>query len=139
MNLRSFWYTPYIDLSAGGGGVQKGDRKIFDIIFFFYLPRQSTQHGNESLKLTQYKLIILVQAFLFGGSAKAEIELLGVENRKTVEVNTEKGTQKLYLYVGNEPVKGKVHVKLTKEGKKVEHQGMRVDFIGHIGKPYPKY
>lgn len=76
---------------------------------------------------------------MFGGSAKAEIELLGVENRKTVEVNTEKGTQKLYLYVGNEPVKGRVNVKLTKEGKKVDHQGMRVDFIGQIGKQSPKY
>jgi gamma-glutamylcyclotransferase (GGCT)/AIG2-like uncharacterized protein YtfP len=66
-------------------------------------------------------------------SAAAEIELLGVEGRKTVEISTEKGTQKLYVYTGNEPVKGRVKV-TVKKGDTMEHQGLRVDFIGQIGK-----
>jgi vacuolar protein sorting-associated protein 26 len=64
-------------------------------------------------------------------SATAAIELLGVEGRKTVEVSAEKGTQKLYIYTGNEPVKGRVKVDV-KKGDTIEHQGMRVDFIGQI-------
>lgn len=65
-------------------------------------------------------------------SATAEIELLDVEGRKMVEISTDKGTQKLYVYSGNEPVKGRVKV-AVKKGDTIEHQGMRVDFIGQIG------
>jgi hypothetical protein len=49
-----------------------------------------------------------------------------------VEISTEKGTQKLYVYSGNEPVKGRVKVSV-KKGDKIDHQGMRMDFIGQIG------
>lgn len=48
-----------------------------------------------------------------------------------IDVQTEKGTQTLPVYLGEESVKGKVLIK-TSPGKKIEHQGIRVDFIGQI-------
>jgi vacuolar protein sorting-associated protein 26 len=68
---------------------------------------------------------------LFGGS-KVEILLDGQEGRKTLDIVTDKGTSTLPVYFAEDVVKGKVMVR-TKAGKKVEHQGVRIDFIGQIG------
>jgi len=41
-------------------------------------------------------------------------------------------TEKLYLFLGNEGVSGHVQVTLKDSKKKVEHQGIKVEFIGQI-------
>lgn len=71
-------------------------------------------------------------AWLFGSLAKAEIILEDVEGREIVNIPTEKGIQQLYVYHGADPVKGRIQLKLGKGVKKIEHQGIRVDFIGQI-------
>ena len=38
----------------------------------------------------------------------------------------------LPLYFDGESVTGKVQVRI-KEGKKLEHQGVKIEFVGHIG------
>jgi len=40
--------------------------------------------------------------------------------------------EKLYLFLGNEPVSGKVIVTLKEKVKKIEHTGIKVEFIGQI-------
>lgn len=70
-------------------------------------------------------------AFLFGSPVVAQIVLDGAEERKTVEVTTDNGTDKVLLYIGNEAVKGVAKVN-CKEGKKYEHQGIKIEFIGLV-------
>ncbi|KAJ1556337.1 Vacuolar protein sorting-associated protein 26B [Cladochytrium tenue] len=72
---------------------------------------------------------------LFGlGSSAADIDVLfSVEDqRKVVEVKVDKDRKsKFPLYFDGESVSGKVVVRV-KDGKKLEHQGIKVEFIGHI-------
>ncbi|BFZ05238.1 hypothetical protein BsWGS_08275 [Bradybaena similaris] len=70
--------------------------------------------------------------FGFGQSAEVDIVLDGQENRRQVEIKTEDGKKdKCYLYFDGETVSGKVNVTLKKSGK-LEHQGIKIEFIGQI-------
>lgn len=72
--------------------------------------------------------------FNFGPPCTVDIHLNDVENRRTVEVAQDKGkVEKLYLFLGNEGVSGKVTVTMKEKTKKIEHQGIKVEFIGQIG------
>lgn len=72
--------------------------------------------------------------FNFGPPCNVDIVLNDVDNRRTVEVAQDKGkVEKLFLFLGNEGVSGKVQVTLKDNKKKVEHQGIKVEFIGQIG------
>ncbi|KRT85251.1 hypothetical protein AMK59_2984 [Oryctes borbonicus] len=71
--------------------------------------------------------------FGFGQSAEIDIYLDGQETRKTAEVKTEDGKkEKLLLYYDGETVSGKVNISLKKAGSKLEHQGIKIEFIGQI-------
>uniref|UniRef100_A0A0B7AH59 Arrestin C-terminal-like domain-containing protein n=2 Tax=Arion vulgaris TaxID=1028688 RepID=A0A0B7AH59_9EUPU len=70
--------------------------------------------------------------FSFGQSAEVSIVLDGQENRRQAEIKTEDGKRdKCYLYFDGETVSGKVNVTLKKSGK-LEHQGIKIEFIGQI-------
>lgn len=71
-------------------------------------------------------------AWLFSSAAKPEIILDNVQKRKIYEIPGEKGTQQLFCYEGDDKVCGKIKLCLGKGVKKLEHQGIRVDFIGQI-------
>ncbi|KAH8386487.1 hypothetical protein KR093_000793, partial [Drosophila rubida] len=69
----------------------------------------------------------------FGQSAEIEIVFDGAESRKTAEVKGEDGkVEKMLLYYDGETVSGKVNVTLKKPGSKLEHQGIKIEFIGQI-------
>jgi len=71
--------------------------------------------------------------FNFGPPCNVDITLHNVENRRTVEVAQDKGkSEKLYLFLGNEGVSGQIQVTLKDAKKKIEHQGIKVEFIGQI-------
>ncbi|VEN61828.1 unnamed protein product [Callosobruchus maculatus] len=71
--------------------------------------------------------------FGFGQSAEIDVYLDGQETRKTAEVKTEDGKkERLLLYYDGETVSGKVNISLKKPGSKLEHQGIKVEFIGQI-------
>ena len=54
-------------------------------------------------------------------------------NRQMVDMKTEKGRrEKAPLYKDGESVKGAVTVR-PKDGKRLEHTGIKVQFIGTIG------
>jgi vacuolar protein sorting-associated protein 26 len=70
-------------------------------------------------------------AFL-GPQATVEFRLKNCEGRKTVDLPQEKGkVEKLFLFVGSEDVGGTVTI-TPASGKKIEHQGIKVEFIGQI-------
>ncbi|KAG8041060.1 hypothetical protein G9C98_002048 [Cotesia typhae] len=70
--------------------------------------------------------------FGFGQSAGLEIILNGADTRKTAEIKSEDGKkERHFLYYDGETVSGKVIVSLRKAGK-LEHQGVKVEFIGQI-------
>lgn len=63
-----------------------------------------------------------------------EIRLAGEDKREHVEIKSpEKGRREKYpLYLDGESVKGTVTIR-PKDGKKLEHTGIKVQFIGSIG------
>lgn len=57
------------------------------------------------------------------------------DNRQMVDVKLDKNrTEKCPLYMDGETVKGSVTIR-PKDGKRLEHTGIKVQFIGTIGWP----
>ncbi|XP_014261776.1 vacuolar protein sorting-associated protein 26B-like isoform X2 [Cimex lectularius] len=71
--------------------------------------------------------------FGFGQSADVEIVLDGADTRTQAEIKTEDGKKERHLlYYDGETVSGKVNIRLKKPGSKLEHQGIKIEFIGQI-------
>eukprot|EP00842_Homolaphlyctis_polyrhiza_P005181 jgi/Hompol1/5664/HPOL_002052-RA len=70
--------------------------------------------------------------FGLGGTADIEVVLADEDSRKLVDVKADKERRlKLPLYFDGESVSGKVQVR-TRDGKRLEHQGIKIDFVGQI-------
>ncbi|BES98849.1 Vacuolar protein [Nesidiocoris tenuis] len=68
----------------------------------------------------------------FGQSAEVDIILDGTDSRQLAEIKTDDGKRERHLlYYDGESVTGKVNIKLKKSGK-LEHQGIKIEFIGQI-------
>ncbi|EDV29419.1 expressed hypothetical protein [Trichoplax adhaerens] len=64
---------------------------------------------------------------LYATSADLEIELDNADDRQPTEIKTEEGKlEKLALFYDGENIKGK------NPGKKLEHQGIKIEFVGQI-------
>lgn len=72
--------------------------------------------------------------FGFGQTADITVELADSADKKQIEVKNEDGTQreKQFLYYDGESVSGVVNVALRTPGKKLEHQGIKIEFVGQI-------
>ncbi|KAK3808654.1 MAG: vacuolar protein sorting-associated protein 26-domain-containing protein [Benniella sp.] len=73
-------------------------------------------------------------ANLFGFTAPVDIQVTfkGEEERKLVEVKVDKDRrEKFPLYFDGETVAGKIQIRV-KDGKKLEHNGIKVEFVGNI-------
>ncbi|KAG0000401.1 Vacuolar protein sorting-associated protein 26B [Entomortierella chlamydospora] len=73
-------------------------------------------------------------ANLFGFAAPVDIEIVynGEEERKMVEVKVDKDRrEKFPLFFDGETVSGKIQIRV-KDGKKIEHNGIKVEFVGNI-------
>jgi len=66
-----------------------------------------------------------------------EFHFTGQENRKSIQVLTDKGDQKVFIYTSDEPVRGKITT-TVKPGKKIDHKGIKVDLIGQIEVVYDR-
>ena len=44
-----------------------------------------------------------------------------------------------YLFYDGESIAGTVHINLKKAGQKLEHQGIRIEFVGQIGEDFETY
>lgn len=69
----------------------------------------------------------------FGGNADIDILLDGQEERKMAEIKDENGRkERHYLYFDGESVTGKVNITLHRKTNRLEHQGIKIEFIGQI-------
>ncbi|KAG8236603.1 hypothetical protein J437_LFUL016852 [Ladona fulva] len=75
----------------------------------------------------------IMSFFGFGQGAEIDIVLDGTETRKMAEIKSEDGKKERHLlYYDGETVSGKVNVTLKKPGSRLEHQGIKIEFIGQI-------
>lgn len=71
--------------------------------------------------------------FFFSTPVDIDVVLEDSDERQTVDVKLDKGRrEKAPLYMDGESVKGAVTVR-PKDGKRLEHTGIKVQFIGSIG------
>ncbi|XP_014389743.1 PREDICTED: vacuolar protein sorting-associated protein 26B-like isoform X1 [Myotis brandtii] len=71
--------------------------------------------------------------FGFGQSVEVEIVLNDAESRKRAEHKTEdEKKEKYFLFYDGETVSGKVSLALKHPNKRLEHQGIKIEFIGQI-------
>uniref|UniRef100_A0A1I8BZP7 Vacuolar protein sorting-associated protein 26 n=1 Tax=Meloidogyne hapla TaxID=6305 RepID=A0A1I8BZP7_MELHA len=75
----------------------------------------------------------MVSFFGFGQSAEIAIQLKNEETQRTTRIRVDDGQyETFYLFYDGENVEGEVLINLKKPGQKLEHQGIRIDFIGQI-------
>ncbi len=73
-------------------------------------------------------------SYFFSTPVDIDIILDEGDSRTMVDVKTEKGRrEKAPLYKDGESVKGAVTIR-PKDGKRLEHTGIKVQFIGTIGR-----
>ncbi|KAG9510046.1 Vacuolar protein sorting-associated protein 26B-like protein [Fragariocoptes setiger] len=66
-------------------------------------------------------------------SADVDIILDDASTRQMAEIRTEDGRkERFYLFYDGESVSGKVNITLKKPGQKLDHQGIKIEFIGEI-------
>ncbi|PKU36684.1 atp-dependent rna helicase mitochondrial [Limosa lapponica baueri] len=79
---------------------------------------------------------VQLQSFLggfFAPPCEIDVILNDAETRKTAEIKTEDGkVEKHFLFYDGESVSGKVNVSFRQPGKRQEHQGIRIEFVGQI-------
>ncbi|XP_059253587.1 vacuolar protein sorting-associated protein 26A isoform X2 [Mustela nigripes] len=69
----------------------------------------------------------------FGPICEIDVVLNDGETRKMAEMKTEDGkVEKHYLFYDGESVSGKVNLAFKQPGKRLEHQGIRIEFVGQI-------
>ncbi|XP_068927572.1 vacuolar protein sorting-associated protein 26A isoform X2 [Petaurus breviceps papuanus] len=69
----------------------------------------------------------------FGPICEIDVVLNDGESRKMAEMKTEDGkVEKHYLFYDGESVSGKVNLAFKQPGKRLEHQGIRIEFVGQI-------
>ena len=69
----------------------------------------------------------------FGQSADIDIILDNQDERKMAEIRDENGRkERHFLFFDGESVTGKVNVTLHRKTNRLEHQGIKIEFIGQI-------
>ncbi len=107
-----------------------------DLNHYEFLHRCVT-HGAFALTRPCFKhrCLVLAQASFFGFGAvpHIDIELFGLEDRKSKKVEMLEGPpQMMPVFGGKERVAGRVHV-VVPGGKAMEHLGIKVELKGIIG------
>jgi len=73
-------------------------------------------------------------SLFFGPAVDIDVVLEDTDERQMVDMKLDKGKrEKAPLYMDGESVKGAVTVR-PKDGKRLEHTGIKVQFIGVIGR-----
>lgn len=76
-------------------------------------------------------------SLFFSTPVDIDVVLDDLDERQTVDVKLDKGRrERVPLYMDGESVKGAVTIR-PKDGKRLEHTGIKVQFIGTIGKLSP--
>ncbi|KRY69131.1 Protein MON2 -like protein, partial [Trichinella pseudospiralis] len=81
----------------------------------------------------------LMSFFLFGKSADIDIRLDGSDVRQTVRVEGDDGSfQNCFLYYDGESISGTVFVRLKRPDQRLDHNGIKIEFIGQIEVNYDR-
>jgi len=84
----------------------------------------------------RYRAILYKMSFFglnFGQQADIDIILDNQDERKMAEIRDENGRkERHYLFFDGESVNGKVNVTLHRKTNRLEHQGIKIEFIGQI-------
>jgi vacuolar protein sorting-associated protein 26 len=76
--------------------------------------------------------------FNFASPVDVEVRLDGDEGRRQVEVKVDKDRrERCPVYFDGESVKGQVVVR-TRDGKRLIHEGIKIEFVGCIGEHVSK-
>lgn len=74
-----------------------------------------------------------MSSYFFSTPVDIDIVLEDTDDRQTIDVKLDKNRrEKVPLYLDGESVKGAVTVR-PKDGRRLEHTGIKVQFIGSIG------
>ena len=80
-----------------------------------------------------------MSSFFFSTPVDIDVVLEDTDDRQTVDVKLDKGRrEKVPLYMDGESVKGAVTIR-PKDGRRLEHTGIKVQFIGMIGTCVPSW
>ena len=92
--------------------------------------------NNNSVARRYFTTSFLLQSlfgFNFGQNADVDIILDGQDERKMAEIKDENGRKvRHYLFFDGESVTGRVNVTLHRKTNRLEHQGIKIEFIGQI-------
>ncbi|KAG8201352.1 hypothetical protein JTE90_016829 [Oedothorax gibbosus] len=92
-----------------------------------------------SFSSEDFQIAVNMSLFGFGQTADIDIVLDGADSRKMADIKTEEGKkERHYVFYDGESVSGKINVTLRKPGVKLEHQGIKVEFLGQIELYYDK-
>lgn len=104
-------------------------------------PRASPGHrdSSKSSKLRHIggaasgPINLIMASLFFSTPVDIDVVLEDLDERQTVDVKLDKGRrERVPLYMDGESVKGAVTIR-PKDGKRLEHTGIKVQFIGTIG------
>ena len=88
-------------------------------------------NSSHSLKLSLLELSAM--SYFFSTPVDIDIVLEDTDDRAAVDIKLDKNRkEKAPLYADGESVKGAVTIR-PKDGKRLEHTGIKVQFIGTIG------
>jgi len=91
-------------------------------------PRSPYKSSNQTTTTTSSAM-----SLFFGPAVDIDVVLEDTDERQMVDMKLDKGKrEKAPLYMDGESVKGAVTVR-PKDGKRLEHTGIKVQFIGVIG------
>ena len=95
---------------------------------------------NLPLGVNHRSLSPIMSSFFFSTPVDIDIVLEDTDDRQTIDVKLDKNRrEKVPLYLDGESVKGAVTVR-PKDGRRLEHTGIKVQFIGSIGEiPSPRF
>ena len=89
-----------------------------------------SKKGNSNVQLK-----LAAMSYFFSTPVDIDIVLEDNDERTMIDMKLDKGRrEKAPLYMDGESVKGGVTIR-PKDGKRLEHTGIKVQFIGTIGTP----
>jgi len=72
-------------------------------------------------------------SFLFKPACNIDIQFLDKDTRQSVELHRDNAEiEHLLVFVGDEPVKGTVHLQLPSSDSRITHTGIKVELLGQI-------
>ncbi|KAF7950733.1 uncharacterized protein EAE97_002285 [Botrytis byssoidea] len=85
----------------------------------------------KQINTTSFSPTAINMSFLFSAPVDIDIVLEDGDSRETVEVKNKSSKERVPLYKDGESVRGAVTIR-PKDGKRLEHTGIKVQFIGMI-------